>query len=108
MHQQERYEVRKLRVRQKGISIQLSFILDVLTSIEKFPILLYQLFATKFMKKGIIVGIVIAIIIVVSAVAVSQDDSADTSEISLNEDVQIEPKRFTVDLEESIGFSEGP
>ncbi len=60
------------------------------------------------MKKGIIVGIVIAIIIGVSAVAVSQDDSDDTSEISLNKDVQIEPKSFTVDLEESIGVSEGP
>ena len=73
------------------------------------------------MKKGIIIGIVIAIIIGVSAVAVSQDNSDDTSEISLDEnlvidsseispteDVEIEPKRFVVDLEESVGFSESP
>ena len=70
------------------------------------------------MKKGIIVGIVIAIIIGVSAVAVSQNDTSeislsedvemDTSEISLSEDVEIEPKRFIVDLEESVGFTEGP
>jgi len=73
------------------------------------------------MKKGIIVGIVIAIIIGVSALAVSQDNSDDTSEIfldenveidsseiSLSEDVEREPKSFTVDLEESVGFSEKP
>jgi len=60
------------------------------------------------MKKGIIVGIVIAIIIGVSAVAVSQDNSDNTSEISLSEDVEIEPKRFTVDLNELVGFSESP
>ncbi len=60
------------------------------------------------MKKGIIVGIVIAIIIGVSAVAVSQDNSDDTSEISLSEDVEIEPKSFNVDLNESVGFSESP
>ena len=60
------------------------------------------------MKKGIIIGIVIAIIIGVSAVAASQDNSDDTSEISLNEDVQIEPKRFTVDLTESVGVAESP
>ena len=70
------------------------------------------------MKKGIIVGIVIAIIIGVSAVAVSQNDTTeitldedvevDTSEISLDEDVEIEPKSFTVNLEESVGFDEGP
>jgi len=70
------------------------------------------------MKKGIIVGIVIAIIIGVSAVAASQNDTSeitldevvemDTSEISLDEDVEIEPKRFTVDLTESVGFAESP
>ena len=73
------------------------------------------------MKKGIIVGIVIAIIIGVSAVAVSQDNSdytseifldedvgIDSSETSLSEDVEIEPKSFTVDLEESVGMLEKP
>ena len=70
------------------------------------------------MKKGIIAGIVIAIIIGVSAVAVSQDDTSeitldedvemDTSEITLDEDVGIEPKSFTVDLEELVGMVETP
>lgn len=63
------------------------------------------------MKKGIIIGIAI-IIIGVIAIGVSQSTVDDTSqstvddatEVIIDESVNNEPKQFTVDLAESVGF----
>lgn len=65
------------------------------------------------MKKGIIIGIVIIIIGVIAIGAsqstsddTSQSTSDDTNEVITNESVINEPKQFTVDLADGIGFSD--
>ena len=58
------------------------------------------------MNKGILIGIAIAIIIGIGIVSLS--DSGNNSEISIIEDVEDEPNQFTVELDESVGFSETP
>jgi len=59
----------------------------------------------KYMNKGIIIGIALAIIIGVSVIMVSGNNS-DISEVSIEEGNKSEPNRFTIELSESIGFSE--
>lgn len=63
------------------------------------------------MKKVIIIGIVIAIVIGIVGVSTLQDDannSTNTNEISTSDEIENEPKQFTVGLTESVGFSEYP
>jgi len=63
----------------------------------------------KYMNKGIIIGIALAIIIGVSVIVVSGNNSvniSDISEVSIEEGNKSEPNRFTIELSESIGFSE--
>ena len=67
------------------------------------------------MKKGIIIGIAIIIIggIVIAASQNISDDTSqntldDDNEVIINENVNIEPKQFTIELTESVGFSETP
>jgi len=59
------------------------------------------------MNKGIIIGVVIAIIIGVSAISISNYSSDNTNEVSPDEDIENEPKQFTVGLDESVGVSGG-
>ncbi|MBA4717609.1 MAG: hypothetical protein HRO68_00255 [Nitrosopumilus sp.] len=59
------------------------------------------------MKKGIIIGIAI-IIIGGIVIAASQNTLDDDNEVIINENVNIEPKQFTIELTESVGFSETP
>ncbi len=63
------------------------------------------------MKKVIIIGIVIVIIIGILGVSTLQDDtnnSTNINEIFTNEEIENEPKQFTVGLTESVGVSESP
>ena len=80
--------------------------------VEKFFLfLLYLLYVRLIMNKGVIIGIAIAVIIGIGAIMVSSNYSENTIKDindSLNENTQGEPKQFTIGLEESVGFSEGP
>lgn len=64
------------------------------------------------MNKTIFVIIAIAVIIGIGAVVVSSNsldnDSESVQEGNIDRDNTIEPKSFTVGLDESVGFSEKP
>lgn len=59
------------------------------------------------MKKGIIIGIAIAVVIGIGVIAASQN-SENNTEISIDEEINDEPKKFVVGLEDGVGFSDGP
>jgi len=59
------------------------------------------------MNKGIIIGIIIAIIIGASVVAISYNGSDENPDVVDSEEGS-EPKEFTVNLEENMGFQEQP
>ncbi len=69
----------------------------------------------KFMKKEIGIGVVIIIIIGIISIAVLDTNLDNTSEVPLGEGINEvplgeginEPKQFSVEISESIGFSGG-
>lgn len=63
------------------------------------------------MKKAIFVIIAIVVIIGVSAAVISSNnlvDSKSATEATIENKDKIEPKSFTVGLDESVGFTEKP
>ncbi len=59
------------------------------------------------MNKGIIIAIIIAIVIGASVVAFSYNDSDENPDL-VDSEGGSEPKQFTVNLEEQVGFQEQP
>jgi len=59
------------------------------------------------MNKGIIIGIIIAIAIGASVVAMSYNGSDENPDV-VDSEGGSEPKQFTVNLEEKVGFQEPP
>jgi len=57
------------------------------------------------MNKAIIIGIIIAIIIGASVVAFSYNGSGENPDV-VDSEGGSEPKQFTVNLEEQVGFQE--
>ena len=66
----------------------------------------------RIMNKVIFVIIAIAVIVGISAVAISSNylvsNLESTLEVTIESEDQIEPKSFTVGLDESVGFTEKP
>ena len=60
------------------------------------------------MNKGVIIGVIITAVIVAGAIVLAQDDESDTSVVIDIENSQIEPKSFSIDLQEDIGMAEKP
>ncbi len=57
------------------------------------------------MNKGIIIAIIIAIVIGASVVAFSYNGSGENPDL-IDSEGDSEPKQFTVNLEEKVGFEE--
>ena len=66
----------------------------------------------QIMNKVIFAIIAIAVIVGISAVAISSNylvsNLESTLEVTIESEDQIEPKSFTVGLDESVGFTEKP
>jgi len=64
------------------------------------------------MNKVIFAIIAIAVIIGVSAIVISSNnlvnDSDSPSDVTIERKNEVEPKSFTVGLDESVGFTESP
>lgn len=69
------------------------------------------------MNKVVVTGVIIAAVIIVGAIVLGQDNKSevtdttevtDTIEVTNIENDQIEPKEFSVDLQESVGMTEKP